>query len=156
MTVSSRIRRFLESHGVAFELFAHPHTETTEASAHAAYVPADHIAKAVLVRDGRGHAMVVIPGNARVKLAALRAVTGRAYELAPEDDVDALFADCQPGAVPALGPAYGMDTYLDEALTTLAHVYFEAGDHESLVRLSGQDFLALLQGTRRGHFSHDA
>jgi Ala-tRNA(Pro) deacylase len=44
---------------------------------------------------------------------------------------------------------------MDEALTTLANVYFEAGDHEHLVHTSGDDFKHLLSGVRHGHFSHN-
>lgn len=155
MTMAKTVRASLERHGAAFDLIAHPRSASSRETARSAHVPDDHIAKAVLVRDGRGYAMVVVPGGTWVKLEALRAETGRAFDLAPETDVDPLFADCQPGAVPALGPAYGLDTYLDEALTTLAEVYFEAGDHEHLVKVDGATFRKLLEGVRRGHFSHD-
>jgi Ala-tRNA(Pro) deacylase len=64
-----------------------------------------------------------------------------------------LFPDCAKGAVPALGAAYGLETFLDEALTSLANVYFEAGDHRHLLRVSGDAFAELLAGARRGHFS---
>jgi hypothetical protein len=42
-----------------------------------------------------------------------------------------------------LGPAYGIETCLDQSLTSLAHVYFEAGDHEQLVHMAGDAFRAL-------------
>jgi len=64
-----------------------------------------------------------------------------------------LFDDCEPGAVPPLGPAYGIETLLDESLTSVADVFFEAGDHELLVHLRGEIFQALLRGARRGYYS---
>jgi Ala-tRNA(Pro) deacylase len=72
-----------------------------------------------------------------------------------ESDLKTLLPDCKVGAVPPLGPAYRIETFLDEALTTLANVYFEAGDHENLIRVSGQDFAALLQGVRRGRYTRE-
>jgi Ala-tRNA(Pro) deacylase len=42
---------------------------------------------------------------------------------------------------------------LDDALTSLAHVYFEAGDHEQLVKVYADQFKILMQGVRHGHFS---
>jgi Ala-tRNA(Pro) deacylase len=65
-----------------------------------------------------------------------------------------LLTDCAPGAVPPLGPVYGIETFLDEALTTLSEVYFESGDHQNLVKVSGDDFLMLLAGVRRGHYGY--
>ena len=80
---------------------------------------------------------------------------GRTLAFASEETLSALFTNCQPGAVPARGPAYGLETLMDEALATLAHVYFEEGNHEHLVEVSGEDFRRLLGGCRRGRHSHD-
>jgi Ala-tRNA(Pro) deacylase len=79
----------------------------------------------------------------------------RELELVDEDELANLFADCEAGAIPPIGLAYDVETFLDEALTSLANVYFESGDHEHLVRVSGGDFKHLLSGVRHGHFSHD-
>ena len=56
-----------------------------------------------------------------------------------------LFADCKPGAIPPVGAAYGIKTYWDEELGTRAEVYFEAGDHQTLVHMSGADFGKLMR-----------
>jgi Ala-tRNA(Pro) deacylase len=155
MAVAGTVRRVLEERGLSWERVPHPKTYSTHGSAAAADLPVDHIAKAVIVRDAQGYAVVVVPGDHWVKLDTLNEETGRQFQLAEEHDIDPLFPDCLPGAVPPLGPAYGLETFLDEALTSLAEVYLEAGDHEQLVRVSGDHFLALLQGVRRGRFSHD-
>ena len=84
----------------------------------------------------------------------VRKELGRDLELVAEDEFSRLFPDCEPGAVPPLGPAYQIETFLDEALTMLANVYFEAGDHEHLVHVNGEDFKTLLSGARQGHYSH--
>ena len=55
-----------------------------------------------------------------------------------------------------LGPAYGIETFLDEALMSLANVYLEAGDHEHLVHIGGDDFKTLLSGVRHGFYSHES
>lgn len=155
MPVAVTIQSCLSAHQVDFELVQHPKTLSSRESAESAHVAADHVAKAVLVRDANGFAMAVIPGSGWLKLSALREASGREFDLADESDVDRLFSDCQPGAIPPLGPAYGLETYLDMRLTTLANVYFEAGDHEHLVHIHGEAFHDLLKGARHGHFSHD-
>jgi Ala-tRNA(Pro) deacylase len=152
MSVPARVEAFLEEQGIAYDLLTHPATGSTRESALAAHVPDDHLAKAVVIRDEDGPAVVVIPGDTWLDLEAVRRETGRDLRLDDESDLSRLFPDCAEGAVPAVAPAYGLDTLLDEALTTLASVYFEAGDHRHLVRVSGEDFVRMLSGVRHGLF----
>jgi Ala-tRNA(Pro) deacylase len=117
-------------------------------------VPLDHIAKGVLLKDRNGYILAVIPASEWVDLRRVQAELGRNLNLAPEIEVDRLFRDCDPGAVPPLGEAYGLQMILDQSLTSLSSIYFEGGDHEHLIRLSGDQFNALMLGVRRGHFSN--
>lgn len=73
--------------------------------------------------------------------------------LVPEAELGAVFPDCVPGAVPAAGLAYGVETALDEALAGLANVYFEGADHRHLAHVGGDAFRTLLAGARLGRFS---
>lgn len=156
MTIAARIEQYLTKHGVSYELVPHKTTGSTHESAVAAHVPEDHIAKAVMVRDAQGDAMVVVPGDSWLRLDTLSQETGRQFELDEESQFNHLFPDCAPGAVPPLGPAYGIETFLDQAFASLGAVYCEAGDHQHLLRISGEDFRTLLQGARRGYFSGES
>ena len=155
MGIAGTIENILVTGNVDYELVAHPRTYSSRDTGKAAHVADDHIAKAVIVRDEEFYAMVVIPASHWLKLEALCEEAGRDFVLAQESDAIALFHDCDAGAIPPLGPAYGLETFLDERLTTLANVYFEAGNHEELVHVTGAAFLHLLRGFRQGHFSHD-
>ena len=155
MAIAKTLESYLLQHGVDYDLVPHPKTYTSRDTAKAAHVADDHIAKAVIVRDEQGYGMVVIPGSHWLKLEAIQNEADREFVLAAEPDATELFPDCAPGAIPPVGPAYGVETFLDERLTTLANVYFEAGDHEDLVHVSGEAFHELLKGVRHGHFSHD-
>lgn len=155
MALAETVKIYLSTHHVEYELVAHHKTASSHETAQAAHVMDDHVAKAVIVRDAKGYAMVVIPGSDWLKLKALQEESDRDFELANESGVINLFSDCQPGAIPPLGPAYGLETFVDERLTTLANIFFEAGDHEHLVHVDGKDFHKLLKGVRHGHFSHN-
>ena len=74
--------------------------------------------------------------------------------LATESELAGLFQDCAPGAIPPIGPAYGIETLVDESLLQMDDVYFEAGDHEELIHLSGKQFRELLAGARHGRYSY--
>ena len=155
MAISDKVKTTLESLDIDYDLVTHPHTSSSRETAAAAGVREDHVAKAVLLKDDSGYLLCVIPGNSRVRFHSLQAELNRALELAPETEAEQLFSDCDPGAIPCTGTAYGIETVVDEALATLAFVYFESGDHEHLVRISGDDFSRLMSGLRHGHFSHE-
>ena len=154
MTVAASVVRILTDHGAEYDLVAHPKSFSSVESANAAHVPEDHIAKGVLLRDSLGFVMAVIPASEWVDLRRLHEELGRDLSIATEAEIDRLFNDCDPGAIPPLGEAYGVEMVLDESLTSLSSIYFEGGDHEHLVRLDGDQFNALMQGVRRGHISN--
>jgi len=152
MTMSTSVKAYLEERGISYELVSHPTTGSSHESAESAHVEESRIAKAVILTGEHGAVMVVIPGDRWVKVHAVGDILGRNLELADEHTAATFFPDCDPGAIPPLGPAYGMETLLDEDLTSRAFVYFESGDHRTLVKTSGEDFLVLVEGARRGHF----
>lgn len=152
MTIAARVEKVLRDRGAHYKLISHRTTGSTHESAEAAQVRDDHVAKAVVVRDGKDRAMAVIPGDTWLDLKALAQETGRTFELDEESDLKTLFPDCQPGAVPPFGFAYTLETFMDEALGSLSAVYFEAGDHAHLVRVNGETFADLMTGVRHGRF----
>ena len=155
MAIANTVKDFLAKKSVEYEIASHRQTGSSHETAEASHVNEDHIAKAVIVKDDSGYAMVVIPASNWLEMKHLNKELDRDFKLIEEDELAKLFPDCETGAVPPLGPAYQIETFLDEQLTSLANVYFEAGDHENLVHISGDSFKTLLSGVRHGYFSHD-
>jgi len=155
MNLPATVEDFLTSHGTRYSLVQHPRAATSRDCAARAHVPLDHVAKAVILNDAQGFVMAVVPADHWLRLKALREDLDRALKLTDEREINRLFRDCVPGAVPPLGPAYGLETLVDDDLMALGDVYFEAGDHEQLVHTDGESFRDLLRGARHGHISHD-
>jgi Ala-tRNA(Pro) deacylase len=153
MAIARRLRWYLDATGVAYDVLSHAHSRSSLETARQAGVPADRLAKAVLLEDERGYVMAVVPASHRVDLARLNEQLHRELELARERELADLFHDCEQGALPALGTPYRVPTVYDEVLEAASDVYLEAGDHEDVVRLRGGDFLRLLEGSRHGRFS---
>ncbi len=153
MAIAKSILDFLEQEGAVYQTVSHPKTYSSSDTAASAHVDNDHVAKAVVLKDDQGYLLAVIPASQRLDLDRIQTELDRKMDLAPEEEVDRLFQDCLPGAFPPLGKAYGIETILDEALISLAKVYFEAGDHEHLIVVSNEQFLSLMKGLRHGHFS---
>jgi Ala-tRNA(Pro) deacylase len=156
VTIAMTQERFLVQRKAEYDLLLHPHTASSLETALAAHIPADQLAKAVVVKEGTDYAIVIIPASRSLQMDELRKQLGRDLHLATEEEIATQFKDCEPGAVPPLGPAYGVETLLDEAFASLDDVYFEAGDHEQLVHIRGEEFQDLLRGVRRGYYSHDS
>jgi Ala-tRNA(Pro) deacylase len=152
MSISITLEEFLSQHNASYDLIPHPHTGSSMETAEEAHVPGMQLAKAVVIRDDGRYLMVVVPSAEHVDMDLLRQQFGHGVVMASESELTDLFPDCETGAVPPLGPAWGMDTYVDETLLAESEVYFESGDHESVIRVSGDQFEKLLERAERGYF----
>jgi Ala-tRNA(Pro) deacylase len=154
MPIAPRLVRYLERCGAHYEVFTHPHSSTSAQTARVAHVPEHQLAKSVILEDDAGCVMAVVPADARVRIGEVARLLGRHdLHLADERRIAELFSDCEVGAVPALGMAWGVETVVDADLHENAEVYIEAGDHEALLRMSGEQFNALMRDAKHGHFS---
>ena len=153
MTIAATIERFMSEHSVSYAVVSHPRTDSSGGSASAASLPADKVAKAVLLKAHEDYALAVLPASSRINWEWLRAQTERAWELASEGEVSRVFHDCAPGAVPAIGTAYELETIVESSLRGQPELYFEAGDHEDLIRLAERDYETLLDGAVYRHFA---
>ncbi len=152
MSIASRVSEYLAEQDADFDILRHPHSSTSLESAQLAHVPGDCIAKSVVLGDERGYLLAVLPASCRVDLGELHRQTNRNLGLVTEHELGALFEDCEPGAVPPFGNVYDLDTIVDESLVEQSDIYFEAGDHESLVHVSAETFEALLADARHSEF----
>jgi len=153
MGIATTLKEYLDGHGVDYQVVHHSYTPAANRSAEAAHIPGDRLAKAVVLEEEGQFLLAALPATRRLQLGRLHQALGDFVGLATEDELADLFEDCEPGAIPALGSAYGMDTLLDDALAAEEDVYIEAGDHESLIRMSGKSFRDLLGPVRHGDFS---
>ncbi|WP_432257809.1 aminoacyl-tRNA deacylase [Cupriavidus sp. TMH.W2] len=154
MTMATTLAKCLSKRQSQFDTVRHPYSLSSMATAQAANIPGDRLAKSILLEDGGGYVVAVIPSTHHLKLSEIREQTGRKLTLAHEDGVREVFRDCDQGAIPPVGMAYGTQTWLDESLLTHPDVYFEAGDHQELVHMSTGQFLDLMAEARHGHFAH--
>ena len=154
MTIALTVSQYLAEHDVPYDVLTHAHTATSGESAEASHVPGSRLAKSVVLEDEQGYLMVVLPASRHVDLGELHRQLNRDLGLATESELGTLFADCEIGALPAIGPAYGMETLIDDAIAEQPDIYFEAGDHEQLIHVSAEAFETLMgERVRHGHFS---
>jgi len=153
MAIAKTVKSYLDSHKLSYEVVQHPHTSSSAETADAAYIWGDQLAKSVVLEDESGYVIAVLPASHRVDLKKLRQKMRRRLELATEAELGEIFRDCEVGAVPPLGDAYGVPVVYDDRLRKLGTVYFEGGDHEDLVHMDGPEFMRLLEGAIHGSIS---
>jgi Ala-tRNA(Pro) deacylase len=156
MGIAITLAQYLVDRGIAYDLVSHPHTVTASASATASQVTADSLAKAVVLKGGDGFMLAVLPASRHIQFEELRQLLGSNVDMASEEQIEPLFLDCEPGAVPALGTAYGLNVVVDDSLAQQPDVYFEGGDHANLVHISGMSFQKLMADARHGRFTEHA
>ncbi len=145
MTVAPTVLGYLTNNAVPFTVVNHRHSTDSLDTAVAAAVPSRKIAKAIVLKDEEGFVVAVVPGLYRIRLGDIRDAVGRPHlHMVAEHELAPLFADCETGAVPAVTTAYGFHTIWDESLLHEDAIYFEGGDHVSLVRVGKADVPKLM------------
>lgn len=145
MSIANRLQKYIADRQLPWDCVSHQPSGSCMEAAHRAHVPPDRVAKAVVLEGRAGYLMAVIPANHHLDVEDLGEALSDDFALVSEARLGGLFADCRPGAVPPVGAAYGIRTIWDEGLGRRADVYFEAGDHETLVHMRGAEFGALMR-----------
>lgn len=156
MAIASTVREFLEQKGIDYGVVSHPHTTSSLQTAESAHIDGARIAKGVVLKDENGYLLAILPATRTLDLGLLENQIARRMALAAEQELRSLFPDCQLGAVPALGQAYGLKTLVEESLLSQPEIYFEAGNHEELIHVRESQFEKLMQGSQYQYFSHKA
>jgi Ala-tRNA(Pro) deacylase len=154
MGVAISLLKYLETQDVEYEIISHPHSDNSIETAKSSHIPGRQLAKGILLEDTDGnYILAVIPATHHIDLARMHHYLGKQVGLATEAELPELFTDCEPGAVPALGNAYGIDVIVDKQLENEPDIFLEGGFHDELIHLSGLDFSDLLINTPDGSIS---
>jgi len=148
MSMSPTLKKYLSDHAIAYEVLSHKPTISSLNSATAAHIPGRNLAKPVILEDEDGYLMAVIPASDHVKISRLNLMFNRNMGLATERELKDLFKDCDLGAIPPIGQAYGLPTVVDDSLMQCSDVYFESGDHTRLIHIKGSSFRKLMQASQ--------
>jgi Ala-tRNA(Pro) deacylase len=144
MSLAQTLESYLSDRGVRYTVERHSASTTSLGTARKACVDEASLAKSVVLEDDRGFVLAVLPASRMLEIGRVRNKLGRPLHLSCEFEMVRLFPDCALGAVPPLGAAYGLPTLVDAHFDECDEIFFEGGDHETLVRMDGGEFLGLL------------
>jgi Ala-tRNA(Pro) deacylase len=148
MPLPERLSGFLDSKGVNYSLTHHPQAFTAREVAVAEHLSSREVAKTVVVFGDRQYHMIVVPASKLIDFQEVRGALGLSQvRLATEDELARLFPDCELGAMPPVGPLYGMSVYLDGSLAAEDTIAFNAGTHREVIHMQTADFRKIVNPT---------
>jgi Ala-tRNA(Pro) deacylase len=108
-------------------------------TAEASQIPGERLGKGVVLRtEHESHGdcfgqpshgsqvLALLRASHRIHLRDLEAYLDCDVVLANEHEIEKLFEDCLPGAIPPIGEYYGLDVIVDESVAGQPEVYLEA------------------------------
>ena len=128
---------WLAKQGIEYEVHRHAEAFTAQASASAEGIDARTFAKVVgiMTDDGR-RVLLVLDATDHLDLRKARETLGaRQVRLLSETELANLAPDCEVGAIPAVGPLFGLPMYADHAVREDTAISFNAGNHRDSVRV---------------------
>lgn len=140
--LTRKVQQLLDAGETPYGILPHREVFTAQEAAETSHVSGRRLAKVLIARehDGR-YLMVVLPAPCRVDLAAVREAAGsRRLSLATERELAALFPDCDMGAMPPFGSLYDLPVYVDACFPRAGDFFFQAGNHQEVVRIRYEEF----------------
>lgn len=153
MAIAPTLQKYLADERIEYDVITHESTRSSTGTAESCHIPADRLAKGVVLRRESGYVLAVLPASHHLRLSDLRTQLGREIELASETEIDEIYRDCAHGAVPPVGACYGLGVIVDDSIQEQPEVYLESGDHATLVHMSQAQFARLTAGTQHGRFT---
>jgi Ala-tRNA(Pro) deacylase len=145
MTISKRLKDYLEKNQVPYELGYHTMVYTAQEIAAAQHVPGKEMAKVVMVKADGKMVMLVLPASYRVEVKKLKGVLNcKRVRMVKEKEFEELFPDCEIGAMPPFGNLYNLEVWVDKVLTEDASIVFQAGSHVETLKIRYGDYARLV------------
>jgi Ala-tRNA(Pro) deacylase len=144
MTLVRDLSNELDRAHVDYDLIEHRRTETAGEEARAIGVPAEQVAKTIVLACGEGYVRAVVAASRRLDLHKVRRLLEDGHvRLASESELALAYPMYELGAVPPFGIPAGDRVLVDSELSQHDSVVIEAGSHDASLRMKASDLLRL-------------
>ncbi|GAA3918173.1 YbaK/EbsC family protein [Litoribacillus peritrichatus] len=154
MSIAHNLATYLDDQAIHYSTIHHPESSCSADSARSANIPLHQMIKAILLKQGNNYLVALIPADHRLDLRKINQNRQNHWSKANQNDLNKVFQDCQPGAIPGVPSAYHLSALWDSTIAKNEHVYMESGNHEELISMSKRQFLSLIATQQNGEFSH--
>ncbi|HWP58639.1 MAG TPA: YbaK/EbsC family protein [Candidatus Acidoferrales bacterium] len=148
MPILKRLRELLDEARIPYEVYDHALAYTAQEIAQRQHIPGREMAKVVILWTDGKYVMAVLPASRMISLSRAReGLAAKRVRLATEEEFASLFPGCEIGAMPPFGNLFAMPVYVDPELEKDRWIYFNAGNHVQTVKISYEDFKAVVRPT---------
>jgi Ala-tRNA(Pro) deacylase len=134
----------LEAAGIEYETIPHERTATALAEARALHVEPAVVAKTVVLSTPKGMVRAVLPASGRLDVGKVRHTLDLdPVDLLSEPELAGAYPEFELGAVPPIGGPHGDRVLVDIGVCEHEFVVFEAGTHDTSVRIASADLVGL-------------
>ena len=144
---------YLDSLQINYQVINHPVTRTLEQAAEVCDIPKNKLLRVVILSEAKKLFMAILPQDRFLDFSLLCKSLNREFNPAPLAVVEAIFEQCEPHSYPPAPKYFYMDSILDNSVLDLDEVYFEPGNHQTLIKMKCSDYLQLLRNIWQGNFS---
>ena len=149
---AQKVKMLLDDNDIKYISINHSPAYTARETAASTLVPRREFAKTIIVDLDGEKIMAVVSASRQIDISALVSLAGAGSgRLATEEEFKESFPDCEVGAMPPFGTLYDMRVFMDEMVSEVDDVCFNAGTHAQIIRMECDDYLRLEQPVI-GHF----
>lgn len=145
--IPAKVANFLKKYKVKHEIVKHRTVFTAYDLAQTLKKKLNEVAKTLVVKVDKGHAILVLPASHQVDFKALKRITGaKSVDIDRENTMVKLFK-VKPGAIsPFHGPLAKLPVYVDRAVMRAQKAVVQAGSFEESLHMKTKDLLKVVEG----------
>lgn len=134
--IDERLRAWLETHGIAYEVHPHPAAYTAMGAALAEGVEPSTFTKVVGVKTDEGRvALIALDAVDKLDTRKVGTLVGAGVRLLTEIELRSACPDWEVGTVPPIATLAGVQVFADEGIRADENVSFNAGSYRIAVRV---------------------
>lgn len=151
MTALEKIKSLLEQNDIGYKEYHHKPVRTSE---EADELRPDYTlaqgAKALIIKakigNKRSFVMLVLPADRKIHSKSVRRMLKcKSFSFASEEEVIDVTDGVLPGGVPPFGNLFGLEVYVDKALSENKEIIFNAGDRSISIAMKYYDYERLIK-----------
>ncbi|MEI8364933.1 MAG: YbaK/EbsC family protein [Parachlamydiaceae bacterium] len=148
MSVSGKIKRFLEQEKINYQILEHNPAFTALEIAQAQHLPGHQVVKTVVVDADGKQILCVLPSTHKIDFDRLKKMlNAQNVALTNETQVGKLFPEYEIGAMPPFGRTPDLKVYVDKDLAENESIAFNAGTHVDMLKIRFKDFVKIATPT---------
>jgi Ala-tRNA(Pro) deacylase len=143
MPIPSKVKTYLDKHGVDYEEVVHKTVYTAFDAAQTLKKELKEIAKNLLVQVDKTYVLVVVPADKKIDLKKVKKAFRAKKISIPNEKLMIKVLKIKPGAVSSFGKLHQLETVIDKAMLKTKKAVFSTGSFTDSVFMKVKDFVQM-------------